>query len=84
MFGKEKNIKKSAKMIDREREAELKKENTKEKPVKEKRKIKRTTIQTMPYECFVSNYVALLKSNVKIGRETANLYSKTYLVPEWI
>lgn len=82
MFGKEKNIKKSAKMIDREREAELKKENTKEKPVKEKRKIKRTTIQTMPYECFVSNYVALLKSNVKIGRETANLYSKTYLVPD--
>lgn len=44
--------------------------------------MKRTTIQTLPYECFVSNYIMLLKSNVKIGRETTNLYSKTYLVPD--
>lgn len=82
MFGKEKDVKKSARVIDKEREAELKKEKTKKKSVREKRKIKRTTIQTLPYECFVSNYVVLLKSNVKIGRETANLYSKTYLVPD--
>ena len=36
----------------------------------------------MPYECFVSNYVMLLKSNLKIGKETCNLYSKSYLVPD--
>lgn len=47
-----------------------------------KRKIKRTTIQTMPYESFVSNYVMLNKSNVRVGKQTANLYSKTYLVPD--
>lgn len=75
-------IKKSAKQIDKEREADLLKSDKKKKEVKEKRKIKRTTIQTMPYECFVSNYVILLKSNVKIGKETTNLYSKTYLVPD--
>lgn len=82
MFGKEKNTKKSARDIDRKREAELKKDTAKEKDVKEKRQVKRTTIQTLPYECFVSNYIMLLKSNVKIGRKTTNLYSKTYLVPD--
>ena len=83
MFDKKiKSEKKSAKMIDREREAELIKSEKKAKQVKEKRQIKRTTIQTLPYECFVSNYVTLLKSNIKIGKETTNLYSKTYLVPD--
>ncbi|MDE6848792.1 MAG: hypothetical protein K2J44_05550 [Ruminococcus sp.] len=82
MFRKEKSSKKTARDIDRKREAELKKETVKKKDTKEKRQVKRTTIQTMPYECFVSNYIMLLKSNVKIGRETANLYSKTYLVPD--
>ena len=74
--------KKSAREIDRERESQVRKEKQQDKKAKEKRKIKRTTIQTMPYECFVSNYVCLLKSNVRIGRETTNLYSKTYLVPD--
>ncbi len=78
----EKETKKSARTIDREREAELKKEQKKDKKSKEVRKIKRTTIQTLPYECFVSNYVVLLKSNLKVGKETTNLYSKTYLVPD--
>ena len=86
MFGKNKSdtnvTKKSARDIDRERENELKKESVKSKKVKEKRQIKRTTVQTLPYECFVSNYIILLKSNVKIGKETVNLYSKTYLVPD--
>ena len=54
----------------------------KEKGSKEKRKVKRTTIQTLPYECFVSNYVMLNKTGVKVGKQTANLYSKTYLVPD--
>lgn len=81
MFRKEKTMKKSARDIDKKRESELKKEKVKKKEVREKRKIKHTTIQTLPYECFVSNYIMLLKSNVKVGRETTNLYSKTYLVP---
>lgn len=82
MLSKENDSKKSAREIDRKRETELKKATVKKKDRREKRKIKRTTIQTLPYECFVSNYVVLLKSNVKIGKETANLYSKTYLVPD--
>ena len=43
---------------------------------------KRTTIQTLPYERFVSNHVMLNASNVKVGRETVNLYSKSYLVDD--
>lgn len=73
--------KKAARDYDKEREAALKKKQKLNRS-KEKRQIKRTTIQTMPYECFVSNYVMLLKSNVKVGKETTNLYSKTYLVPD--
>ena len=72
---------KSAKELDKEREAKSK-HSKKERSKKEKRKIKRTTIQTLPYECFVSNYVMLNKTGVKIGKQTANLYSKTYLVPD--
>lgn len=72
---------KSAKELDKEREAKSK-HSKKERNKKEKRKIKRTTIQTLPYECFVSNYVMLNKTGVRIGKQTANLYSKTYLVPD--
>ncbi|MBR3417862.1 MAG: ATP-binding protein [Oscillospiraceae bacterium] len=43
---------------------------------------KRTTIQTLPYERFVSNHVMLNAANVKVGRETVNLYSKSYLVED--
>ncbi|MBD5160287.1 MAG: hypothetical protein HDT23_08635, partial [Ruminococcus sp.] len=64
MFGKEKSTKKSARDIDRKRESELKKDTVKKKEVKQKRQVKHTTIQTLPYECFVSNYIMLLKSNV--------------------
>ena len=71
----------SARETDRKREADLKKGQRK-KPQKTPRQVKRTTIQTMPYECIVSNYVMLLRSNVKVGKETCNLYSKTYLVPD--
>lgn len=81
MFEKKEN-KKSAKALDKEREAQQKETTKKDKKSKEKRRVKRTTIQTMPYECFVSNYIVLLKSNVKVGKETTNLYSKTYLVPD--
>lgn len=77
-----KDVKQSAKNLDKEREAKLKEIQIRNKKVNEKRQIKRTTIQTLPYECFVSNYIMLLKSNVKIGKETTNLYSKTYLVPD--
>ena len=41
-----------------------------------------TTCETLPYERFVSNYIMLNRSNVKVGRETVNLYSKSYLVPD--
>lgn len=78
----EKESKKSARNRDKEREAAQKKAKKKPKPTKERRQIKRTTLQTLPYEYFVSNYVMLLKSNVRIGREVMNLYSKTYLVPD--
>ena len=73
----------TARDIDRKLETEQKRAIGKRKrSLRERRKVKKTTIQTMPYECFVSNYVMLNKSNVKIGNETANLYSKTYLVPD--
>ncbi len=45
-------------------------------------KLKRTTIQTMPYERFVSNHVMLNAEHVKIGHETVSLYSKSYLVSD--
>lgn len=71
----------SARDRDKLRETE---QQRKSKPKKEKtqRKIKRTVIDTLPYECFVSNHVMLLRSGVRVGRETMNLYSKTYLVPD--
>lgn len=71
----------SAKEKDKERDVKTNKAK-KEKTQKEKRKIKRTTIQTMPYECFVSNYVMLNKVGLKVGKQIVNLYSKTYLVPD--
>lgn len=45
-------------------------------------KLKRTTIQTMPYERFVSNHVMLNAENVKVGHETVSIYSKSYLVSD--
>ena len=82
LFRKEKT-ELTARDIEREREAEQKRKNGKVKRSKqERRQVKKTTIQTMPYECFVSNHVMLNKSNVRIDKETANLYSKTYLVPD--
>lgn len=81
LFKKKETAGGSAKERDKEREAQSKHKN-KDKTQKEKRKIKRTTIQTLPYECFVSNYVMLNKTGVRIGKQTANLYSKTYLVPD--
>lgn len=84
LFQKQKNEpEKSARALDKEREAENRRKSEKSTEKNKSRLIvKRTTIQTMPYECFVSNYVMLLKSNVRVGKETANLYSKTYLVPD--
>ena len=70
----EKTDRKSAKVLDKEREADLKKTQKREKVQKEKRKIKRTTIQTMPYECFVSNYVMLLKSNIRVDTDHKSVF----------
>ena len=75
-------IKISARAKDKEREAAAKQKKKKFLPMRTKKKIKKTVLQTMPYECFVSNYVMLNASNVRIDRTTANLYSKTYLVPD--
>ena len=80
LFKKKDEVKSSAKERDKAREAKSK--HKKEKTIKEKRKIKRTTIQTLPYEGFVSNYVMLNKTGVKVGKQLTNLYSKTYLVPD--
>lgn len=79
----EKEVKLSARAKDKERLASAAKEKKKKLvDFKPKKKIKRTVLQTMPYECFVSNYVMLLSSNIKVEKTTANLYSKTYLVPD--
>ncbi len=74
--------KKYAKDIDRERTAQLEKKEKAKKRNTEKRKIKRTTIQTLPYEKFINKTTLLLQSNVRIGKQTANLYSKTYLITD--
>ena len=57
---KDKNTPLSARDRDKMRESE----QSKSKPKKEKakRKIKRTVIDTMPYDCFVSNHVILLRT----------------------
>ena len=78
---KKKNSNESAKERDKAREAQEKNKKKAKNP-KEKRKIKRTTIQTMPYESFVSNYIMLNKTGVRVGTQLLNLYSKTYLVPD--
>ena len=72
---------KTAKDLDKERIASESKKKAKKKQ-KEQRKVKKTTIQTLPYEKFISNSVMLMRSNVRIGKETTNLYSKTYLVDD--
>ena len=73
--------KKSARDIDKERLIE-EENNKNKKKVKTIRNVKKTTIATMPYECFVSDYIMLLKSNARVGKEYANIYSKTYKVPD--
>ena len=73
--------KKSARDIEKERELSAKSDK-KAKKIKSTRLVKKTTIHTMPYECFVSDYVMLLKTNVRVGKEYANIYSKTYKVPD--
>jgi len=83
LFGKKKEKESaSAKDIEREKDKKAEKKKKKEKIVKEKREIKRTTIQTLPYDSFVSNYICLNQTNVKVGKTTTNLYSKSYLVPD--
>lgn len=72
--------KKSARELDKERESSAKAD--KKKQPKTEKPVKRTVIQTLPYEYFVTNYIMLNRSNIKVGRETVNLYSKTYLVPD--
>lgn len=74
--------KKYAKDIDKERTAQLEKKEKAKKRNTEKRKIKRTTIQTLPYEKFINKTTLLLQSNVRIGKQTANLYSKTYMITD--
>ena len=74
--------KKYAKDIDKERTAQLEKKEKAKKKNTEKRKIKRTTIQTLPYEKFINKTTLLLQSNVRIGKQTANLYSKTYMITD--
>lgn len=71
----------SARDLDKERVAneQNKQKQKKEKP---KRKVKKTVVDTMPYERFVSNHVMLMRTGVRQGRQTMNLYSKSYLVPD--
>lgn len=72
----------SAKERDKLRKKENRKSKTKEKKQTKQRKIKRTTFDTIPYKRFVSKYVMLLNEQVRCGRETMNLYSKTYLIAD--
>lgn len=83
LLKKEKKVKpdKNASELDKERMQSLKK-TKKQKKIQQQRQVKKTTIHTMPYECFISDYVMLLKSNVRIGNEYSNIYSKTYQVPD--
>ena len=82
LFGKKEDAAAvSARELDKAREAEEQKQSKKKK-AKQKRTFKKTVIDTMPYEGFVSNHVLLLRSGVRIGRDTMNLYSKSYLVPD--
>ena len=82
IFGITSKSGKSARDLDKIRIEKSAVKKKKEKVKKQKKKISRTTISTMPYERFISEYVMLVKSNVKIGKQTANLYSKSYLVPD--
>ena len=89
LFGrKDDNTKqsKSARETDKLRLSGLSGKPTKEKKEKgsgkRHAKISRTAIQTLPYERFISDFVMLVRSNVRIGKQTANLYSKTYYVPD--
>lgn len=73
----------SARERDKEREASLiTKAEKKTKSKKTEKKIKRTTLDTMPYVRFVSNYIMLLQENVHDGKEVFNLYSKTYSIED--
>ena len=72
--------KKSAREQDKDRKSSTKTEKKKQ-PKKEKR-VKATVIQTLPYDRFVTNFIMVNRSNVKVGHETVNIYSKTYLVPD--
>ena len=66
-------------VMNKHEKAQKKSKTQTQKSVK---KIKKTVIQTLPYERFASEYVMLVKSNVKIAKQVANLYSKSYLVPD--
>lgn len=82
LFSNNQTEKKTARDRDKERtSSEQKKTKAKEKQPT-RRKVKRTVFDTIPYECFVTNYVCLLRSKVRVGRELVNIYSKTYLVPD--
>lgn len=50
--------------------------------VNQKRNVKKTTMDTLPYEYFVSEYVMLLKSNVRVNKELTSIYSKTYKISD--
>ena len=80
----EKKAAKSAKEADKIRVARKnnKKKKSKFQNPNAARKIKKTVIQTIPYERFISDYIMLVKSNIKIGKQTGNLYSKSYLIPD--
>jgi len=69
---------------DGQGKTKLKRKKEQSSKVSSMRKIKRTTIDTIPYERILSDYIILLKSNIKIGTlETANLYSKSFLIPDF-
>ncbi len=72
----------SAKDRDKIRKANERKSEKKQKKKTQQKKIKKTTFDTIPYERFESNYVMLLSSQVRVGKELLNLYSKTYLIAD--
>lgn len=72
----------AAKDRDKLRKNDERKAKPKKEKQKKQKKIKRTTFDTIPYKRFVSKYVMLLNDQVRCGRETLNLYSKTYLIAD--
>jgi hypothetical protein len=65
-----------------EKEAAKNKKKNDKSEQRVRRTAPKTVTQTLPYENFVSEYVMLVRSDLRIGKQKANLYSKSFLIPD--